>query len=159
MDKRALVDQIIAQLTQELAALTAAAKAAHQAATHEESKPEDQYDTRGLEASYLAGAQAQRALELEKLIGIFRGLPVREARPGAGAEFGSLIELEVAGRRVRYLLAPQGGGVMVKVPGGQVQVITPQAPLGEALLGRKVGEEFEVEVQNAVREYVIVAIS
>lgn len=54
MDKRALIKKIVAQLEAELALLTKAARSAHAEATHESSKAENKYDTRGLEASYLA---------------------------------------------------------------------------------------------------------
>ncbi|MCA9555143.1 MAG: hypothetical protein KC933_34240, partial [Myxococcales bacterium] len=64
MDKVALLAQIRAALEAELAAITASAADARSAATHEDAKPENQYDTRGLEASYLAGAQAGRAQDL-----------------------------------------------------------------------------------------------
>ena len=60
-DKQAIIDRLVEKLQSEAEALVRAAQAAHEAATHEESRAEDHHDTRGLEASYLAGAQAQRA--------------------------------------------------------------------------------------------------
>ncbi len=58
--------------------LKEAALATYEAATHEESKPENEYDTRGLEASYLAGAQAKRTAEIEELLIILKHLDVKK---------------------------------------------------------------------------------
>src|SRR3954451_22195157 len=97
MDKRRLVDTIQIHLAEELATLMQAAKAAHEAATHEESKAEDQHDTRGLEASYLAGAQAQRAAELHAQLLMWKHLPVREYGSNDVACPAALVELEFQG--------------------------------------------------------------
>ena len=60
MNKRDLLNLFANKIAEDLLVMTKAALAAHEAATHSESKAEDQYDTRGLEASYLAGAQSKR---------------------------------------------------------------------------------------------------
>ena len=156
--KATLIEQIILRLKQEFDTLMEAAKAAHQAATHEESKAEDQYDTRGLEASYLAGAQAARAAALEKQIAGFKFLKVRDFSKDESIAPGALVELEVSGRRTTVFLIPQGGGFALQVEGRTIQVITPEAPLGEALVGRKVGDVVEIEAQGAIREYEVCAI-
>ena len=57
------VAQIIAALTSELDGYKRSARSAHEEATSEQSKAENKYDTRGLEAAYLAGAQSRQAAE------------------------------------------------------------------------------------------------
>jgi hypothetical protein len=59
MDKARIIEQIVASLSESLAVLEKAARASHAEATHESSKAESKYDTRGLEAAYLAGGQAR----------------------------------------------------------------------------------------------------
>ena len=59
MDKKRLLEEIIARLRADAAKMKAAALATHEEATHEDNKAESKYDTRGLEASYLAEAQAR----------------------------------------------------------------------------------------------------
>jgi hypothetical protein len=68
VDKTQIVAAIRAELERELAVIAKAAEDAQRAATHEESKPENEYDTRGLERSYLARGQAQRAAEIQRSI-------------------------------------------------------------------------------------------
>jgi transcription elongation GreA/GreB family factor len=158
IDKHKLFEQIVSKLEQELEFVTQSAKAAHEAATHDESRAEDAHDTRGLEAAYLAGAQANRATELHQLISYFRSHSIRNFNSGEEISIGALVELNVKQKKVFYLLMNQGGGVSVKLDGKTVQVITSQAPLGDELLGRRVGDTFEVESQNSVREYEIIAL-
>jgi transcription elongation GreA/GreB family factor len=40
-----------------------------------------------------------------------------------------------------------------------VQVVTPQSPLGEALLGKKVGDRVRVEIRGGVREYRLLTLT
>ncbi len=159
MDKKKLVEEIQRSLALELQDIMQAAEAARQAATHEESKPEDQYDTRGLEASYLAGAQAQRVADIQKQILVYRFLPIREYSNEDIIEPGGLVQMSMNGRNAYYFLVPQAGGMVMRMDGQPVQVITPQSPLGEAILGRKVGDTIEVEVGAGTREYEIVSLS
>ena len=58
--KQALMDVIRKQLKERLDRLTRAAKESQQAATDPDSKAESKYDTRNLEASYLAVGQAKQ---------------------------------------------------------------------------------------------------
>ena len=59
--KEAVVKKIIERLQADLELYFKAARAAHFEATHEQSKAENKYDTRGLEASYLARGQSKQA--------------------------------------------------------------------------------------------------
>ena len=77
MDKRSLIQEVIAKLMSELEVYFRAAQASRAEASHEQSKPENKYDTRGLEASYLARGQSRQAAELEASIAEFEKLDVR----------------------------------------------------------------------------------
>ena len=55
MNKSQLLKEIVAALGESLETLERAARASHNEATHESSRAESKYDTRGLEAAYLAG--------------------------------------------------------------------------------------------------------
>jgi transcription elongation GreA/GreB family factor len=156
--KQRIIEQILVRLNDELSRMAEAAKAAHEAATHEESRSEDRHDTRGLEASYLAGAQANRAAELKKRIASYRFLSLKDFASTDPIGPGALIELELNGKNSFYFLISQGEGVSFQVDGQMIQVITPRAPLGEALLGRKRGDWIEVERQNQTREYRVISI-
>lgn len=158
LDKNTVIEQILKILGQEISVVTQAAKAAHEAAIGEESKAEDQYDTRGLEASYLAGAQSARVAELEKQSQMYQQLSLRNFSPEEPIAPGALIELSQNGSRSYYFVVGLGGGFSLQMDGKALYVISTRAPLGEALLGRRRGEVVEVEMQNMVKEYQVLDV-
>ena len=142
VDKRALVKKIIAQLDAELAAYARSARSAHEEATHEQSKAENKYDTRGLEASYLARGQSRQAAETEEARRQFESLSLRAFGPDDPIDLGALIEIEMNGATIRYFIGPRSGGMEVQLGNDEIIVITPQSPLGAKLHGRKRGESW-----------------
>ncbi|MEA3208114.1 MAG: hypothetical protein QOE70_1171 [Chthoniobacter sp.] len=137
MNKHALVQEIIAALDRDLAAYAQSARAAHAEATHEQSKAENKYDTRGLEASYLAHGQSRQAAETEQARRQFESLALRDFGPSDPVDLGALIELERGGERCFYFLGPRAGGTQIMHENQEVLVLTPQSPLGQKLLGKK----------------------
>lgn len=159
MDKRELLRKFVEAIGADLAVLTQAAIHAHEAATHAESKAEDQYDTRGLEASYLAGAQSKRAMELEEMRNLYQHVQVKTFGESIPIAATAIVELEDEdGKRVRYLMMPKGGGLSAVQDGHTYHVVTPQSPLGEAMMGKTLGDSIEVTVQKTVRDYEIVGL-
>src|ERR1044072_8324381 len=97
MKKAELIKRIIARLTESLALLEKAARASHAEATHESSKAESKYDTRGLEAAYLAGGQARQARGIIDSIKLYQSLEIRDFAPGGAIDLTALVELESDG--------------------------------------------------------------
>ncbi|MFS8069704.1 MAG: transcription elongation factor GreAB, partial [Byssovorax sp.] len=95
MDKRALIQELIAVARSEMAVLDRAARAAREAATHEESRPENDKDTRAIEASYLAGAQADRIRDIERVINGLEFLPLRPFAATDPIASAALVEVDV----------------------------------------------------------------
>ena len=139
MNKPALLAQIIARLQAELTTLTNAALDTHAEATHEENKAEDKYDTRGLEASYLAMGQSKAADEAAQAVAQFTALTLRDFAPGEPVSLGAFIVLEDQTRNY-YFIGPRAGGTEIEHEGRTVMVITPQSPLGRQLMGRQQGD-------------------
>lgn len=106
----------------------------------------------------LEGADAARAEEIGRLKLMYRFLPKREYGPEEAIIPSALVELEVRGTRMYCFVAPQGGGLVTRVDGQPIQVVTPNSPLGEALLGRKPGETVKVELRGQTREYKVLSI-
>jgi len=140
MNKRAVIRKITAKLTGELAVYFRAAQFSRAEATHESSKAESKYDTRGLEASYLARGQSRQAAELEAAIAEFEKLPVKKFGVDDAIQLGALVELENGGENFFYFIGPRAGGTEVLHDRKEILVITPQSPLGEQLLGKKQGD-------------------
>ena len=148
MDKPRVLALLKQRIAEDLARATAAQHETQRGATHEEARPEYDKDTRALEASYLAGAQAARVRDIEgaiKAIGAMRLLDLT----GKEVQSSALVTLEDEdGGTSLYFLAPFGGGTTVDLGDRSAQVITPQSPLGRALLGRTEGDVIEVRGGN-----------
>ncbi len=138
--KELLVAQVIAHLDAELDRYAKAARVAHSEATDEQSRAENKYDTRGLEASYLAHGQSRQVVETEQAREQFLALLVREFRADEPIAIGAFVQLETEGERLWYFLGPAAGGTEVTCEDQEVLVITPQSPLGRLLMGRRCGE-------------------
>jgi len=141
VNKRAIIKKITAKLADELELYFRAAQFARAEATHEQNKAEHKYDTRGLEASYLARGQSRQAAELEAAIVEFEKLDARPYVSGQPIGLGALVELEHSGEKSYYLLGPRAGGTEIIHDRKEILVITPQSPLGEQLMGKKQGEQ------------------
>ena len=136
MNKRALIKKITAKLAGELEIYFRAAQFSRAEATHESSKAESKYDTRGLEASYLARGQSRQAAELEAAIAAFEKLPIKKFTADEPIDLGALVELENGGEKLFYFIGPRAGGTEILHDRKEILVITPQSPLGEQLMGK-----------------------
>jgi hypothetical protein len=103
-------------------------------------------------------ADAARREEITRLLLIYRFLPLRDLTDQDVAAPAALVGLEINGHVSYAFITPQGGGLITEVDGFPVQVVTPQSPMGEALLGKKVGEEARVSVRGGERAYRVVSI-
>lgn len=158
MNKRTIIDKIIAVLAAELESYNISARAAFAAATDPQSKAENKYDTRSLEASYLARGQSQQMLEIMRTLQQYETLPVREFRAGAPIDIGAVVELEREGERTFFFIGPSGGGTEIECEGAEIFVITPQSPMGKELLGKKQGDTVQLPAGKAKAAFRLVAV-
>src|ERR1700743_277332 len=139
MNKSLLLKQIVAALGESLEVLERAARASHVEATHESSRAESKYDTRGLEAAYLAGGQARQAREILDSIKLYSSMATRDFAANDLIDLTAVVKLEVDGVANLFFIGPKSGGVEVDYNGEEITVITPQSPLGQNLIGKKAG--------------------
>ena len=158
MNKRAIVKKIVARLTGELEIYFRAAQFSRAEATHESSKAESKYDTRGLEASYLARGQSRQAAEIEAAIAEFEKLPAKKFGANEPIDLGALVELESGGENLFYFIGPRAGGTEVIHEKKEILVITPQSPLGEQLLRRKSGDRLRLKFGGEIRPAEIISV-
>jgi len=158
MNKRALIKKIVARLADELEVYFRAAQASRAEATHEQSKAENKYDTRGLEASYLARGQSRQAAEIQAAIAAFENLDARKFGAGEPIDVGAFVELEFNAEKSAYFIGPRAGGTEVLHDKREVLVITPQSPLGEQLLGRKQGDLLKLNLAGVQNQYHVTAV-
>jgi len=146
-DNHRLVEAILKQLNDNLLEAQAAADEARHAATHEESVAETQYDTLGLEASYLAEGQSRRVADIQEAITQYHQLPHTTFGEDSPITLGARVTLAQDGTHKHLFLGPAGGGL--EAPDGDVlvTVVTPAAPLGAELIQKYVGDEVHLGQQ------------
>ena len=153
-----MIEALRASLAVELLAVERVAAMARDEATGEETKSEGKYDTRATEASYLARGQAWRVAELRRLVAWFEVLDAEES--SQTVRLGSLVQ--VGGHRSGWLFLAPVGGLAVDVEGEgttvRVRVISPDSPLGAALVDLEAGDGFEVESPQGPVEYEVIEV-
>lgn len=160
MSKLHILKALLQQLQATLEDLIHTAHVAREAATSEESKPENKYDTRALEASYLAGAQAKRAEELRLAIGKLSVIKLREFHDDDPIALTSLVRVLVnESTQKTFFILPSAGGSKVMIDGTEVLIITPESAVGSGLMGKTTGDEFESKINNREFYYQITGIS
>jgi transcription elongation GreA/GreB family factor len=145
MNKPAIFAAIVTRLSADLELTLKTALATHAEATDEENKAEDKYDTRGLEASYLAIGQSKKAEEAAEALAQFQALPLRDFTAADPVSLGALVKLGDRDGSC-YFIGPRAGGTEIRHEGGEVMVITPQSPLGRQLMGRKQGDVLQLDL-------------
>lgn len=139
-EKEQLRESLLKILQQQRETALIAADNAHDAATHEQSVAETQYDTIGLEAAYLAHGQSQRVAEYDMTFSRVKSLTLREFDADDEIEHGALVTLSDGNT---YWFLPVCGGMKLEVADEVVLVVTPHSPLGQMLDGAEVEEQLE----------------
>lgn len=143
------------RISADLALFAAAAKKAHEAATHEENIPDNKYDTLSLEASYLAQGQANRAQELRLALHAYQSLSLQRFEEDQPIRLTALVTLEADDGEQRVIfLGPEEGGLKIPLASEEIMVITAGSPLGSELIGKYLGDS----VPLGKREYEVVEI-
>ncbi|MGA7123360.1 MAG: GreA/GreB family elongation factor [Polyangiaceae bacterium] len=156
-EKARLKEELARALAADVALRERAHRAASEAATHEEAKPENDKDTRALEQSYLAQGEARRVEELRAALAEVQSMSVRDLAKRDVVALGALVAIDEGGTETLLWLAPHGGGS--RLSEGSVQVVTPRSPLGQALVGKRAGDECSVVLAGRERVLTILAIA
>ena len=159
MDKFLLQQQVLARLAEDLLQAERAVRTAHETATHEENIAENKYDTLGLEASYLATGQARRAEAIRQAMVRWRHFRPGPYDAGAGIQLGALVCLLDAKAQEQLLfLGPDEGSMHVLSGAQTVQVLSIEAPLGRAMLGKYEGDEVSVQVASSRWQFEVLRV-
>lgn len=161
MDKFLLQQQVLERLAEDLLQAEQAARVAHETATHEENIAENKYDTLGLEAAYLATGQARRAEAIRQAIAHWRQFRPSPYDASKGIQLGALVCLVDADdqQQQQLLFLRPSGGSMKLLSGAQlVQVISSEAPLGKAMLGKCEGDEVSIQRAPSRQQFEVLRV-
>jgi len=145
LDKNSLLADTRASVEQELRQASASQHETQAGATHEESKAENDKDTRAIEATYLARGLAQRVVELENALTALSFVPLRAFHADSPIAVSALLELEDSdGGCKLYFILPAGAGVRLSQNGQKITVVTPPSPIGTALVGQRLDDDISL---------------
>ncbi|WP_162026002.1 MULTISPECIES: hypothetical protein [unclassified Lentimonas] len=142
MNKTLFFNTLLDTLREEAMHAIKASQDAAEYATSEESRAESQWDTQGLEASYLAAGQAGQAQQWADAVEELQSEREDLLKPNATVSLGALFKCDFGGTEEVYFFAGVAGGQVIKMENMEVTVITSQSPLAGKLRGLKVGETF-----------------
>jgi transcription elongation GreA/GreB family factor len=151
--KSQLIKKVLKHLHEELNILLVAANNAHLAAIDEQSIAETQYDTLAIEAGYLAEGQSKRVEELKQAITSFEHLlEMLKQTPDRHQhiKLGSIVQLSNDETVKHYLfIAPAAAGFRCSFEERNFTVITPQSPMGKALINKLLNDEVSINLGSS----------
>lgn len=157
-----LQQELEQMLQQELDAIAQSQNEAQSGMTHAESRAENDKDTRAIESSYLARGLAQRVAELKASLATIQAWKLSAPEPNQElqAGLGRIVSLcdEDQEEQKRVWLAPTGGGLKLVRRAPATLVLTPSAPLGQALIGKGLDDEITVQSPSGSRVWLITDI-
>jgi transcription elongation GreA/GreB family factor len=157
--KERLLEQLRALVASGLARATQTQRETQQGATHEEARPENDKDTRALEASYLARGLAERVALLENAVASLASAKPRVFDADSPVALFALVTLQPErGAESHYFVVPASGGVRLTQGEHSITTVTPDAPLGRALVGAYEGDEITVQTPQGARLMEIVRV-
>lgn len=157
MDKKAVIEAVIASLVKAATSSERASKEARQASIEAPSKMESRYDSTKSEQDWLAHGLAIMSAQHKAAI---QEIQTIDLTPRDHVRIGSLVttEEDTGGMSEIYILLPSGTGTTVEVEGKKVLVVTPESPMGKAVMGKDVEAWCKVFSPRGVRHIVIKAI-
>lgn len=163
LNKQSLLETLRSVVTKELASMKQSQQATAEGTTHEESRAENDKDTRAIESSYLARGQAERVAKLQEATITLAALQLRQyddSTPLGPTALFSLLEEGVGQEATRhYLLLPVAGGYELRASGVTIKTVTTKSPLGAAVLGKRLDDDVEFSSPQGKQEYSLVALA
>ncbi len=157
LSKKQLIDTIVTALTQELQQAIDAANDAHAAAVDDQSVAETQYDTLAIEAGYLAEGQSKRVSEFQQAIDAYQALKLIDFEENSTIALGALVQLSADNKANHwFFIGPAAGGFRCQQGQQNITVITPQSPMGTALIGKQQDDDIEIMLgTNKLEDYIL----
>jgi transcription elongation GreA/GreB family factor len=113
----------------------------------------------GLEAAYLATGQARRAEAIRQAMANWRHFRPSPYDASKGIQLGAWVCLvEADDKQHQFFLGPAGGSMKLVSGAELVQVISCEAPLGRAMLGKCEGDEVSLQVAPARQRFEVLRV-
>jgi transcription elongation GreA/GreB family factor len=147
-DKARLLACLQERIAAELQTLRESQRAAQDGATHEETRQEDPKDTRAIEAQYIARGLADRVEGLRGTIAALGRVRLDAFGPDDPIALSAVVCLrdEADDSETLYFVVPIAGGEALEDGDSTVTTITPESPLGQALMGKQTEDDIDLQL-------------
>lgn len=158
-EKTELLKAMVSALEEELKAVLKSAHSAYQGATHEDAISKSKYETHGLELSYLAGSQFERARILKQQILSLTNTQFKFFKDSDEIGVEALVSLSSAKKiENHYFIYGIGAGLKLKIQDKTVQVVSPESVIGNDLIGAFCNDTILIERASQVEEWEVVSV-
>jgi len=158
--KHDIIQKLRKEIEGEILRFQGLTQKARQEARHSEMKQEGKYDTRGIEASYLADGQAKRLGDLQEEFQTLEHIPIQNSSTTLGV--GSLVRLKTETHPPVFhwfFLTPKSSlNISLSEIEQPIQIISISSPLGKELLGLEEGDSLEVQTPNGTQSYEVLEL-
>lgn len=151
--KKKIKENLIKILESELHEIETAALNLRAYANADDIKSEGKYDTRAIEATYMAQAQQVRVDELKLDLQMIKEVDVEHL--SNHIELGCLARIKQNNLSKLYFISSALGGTILNIDSQVILVISVFSPLGNEALSLNAGDTFEVETPKENRTYLI----
>ena len=134
--KKSIIENIIKKIELELSKLKEASQTTRSYSQSDDLKSEGKYDTRAVEAKYLAEAQEVRVKQLELELNVIRNFKPTNERV---IQIGSIVEFS----NTLHFIIPISGQGSFEVNDKEIKTISSKTELFDSLEGLEVDDEFE----------------
>lgn len=124
--KKRIHAEVVNLVRKDLSKAILALDSTKELATSDDIKAESKWDTRGIEAGYLVGAQQRRVDEIKQQLFLLENMTIKECDE---VQIGALVQTE--GKD--YYITRQTGGYKLKIVDKIIYVVSIQAPVVEKL--------------------------
>lgn len=156
MDKPFILSCVIEALRSEAERIEMSAAGTQREATEAPSPMESYSDKTKFEMQTMTGALRQASERIRRAITTLEGFTCPPA--GGRIAAGTLAVTEETGQNHKwYFMLPEGAGITIPQGKETIIVITPQTPLGAALMGKRAGDAVEFK-GTATRTLTIVRL-
>lgn len=156
IDTKKLLVNVISYLEDDLARNLEVKNASVEYKKSEDFKQESKYDTRAIEAGYLAGALNKRYEENKLELNLLRSFELPNHQDTV--QVGHVVCIKENSQEMYYFILPITGGKNINLNHIDIQVISNKSPIGSAILGLAVNDYFDFQGPKGIKELEILAI-
>lgn len=160
MDKKKIIEKIIEKLKVDIDDLERNYQRVREVVITAPGAMQSASDTTRMTESVIADKLQTAMSEKKEAISIFETFFEKEINfnPVSQIQIGSLVEVESNNEKQYFFLLPKIGGLKIEVDGKNIMILTPEAPMTQAILDKKVGDKVEINIVEIKKNIEILEI-